>query len=112
MRSMKLGIAGLATTLAAICLTQAPHAYADPYNDFLTALNKNGIDLGALMGVSNAVALGQYICGDLHDGNSPAGEADALTRMTPLTDKQAPSVVFAAQFAYCPDTLGNHSPSR
>lgn len=107
-----LSKAVFSAAFAASCVLQAlrpPHAYADPGNDFLVALNKYGIDLTGLMGTyispQSAIELGQDICVDLHRGHPPATEANDLYMKLPrITDKEAGNLVTAAQFTLCPDT--------
>jgi Protein of unknown function (DUF732) len=91
-------------------LLQAPHAHADPGDDFLAALNQYGIDLTAIMGTpisrQSAIELGQDICNDLHRGKSATAAANEIYRMAPnITDKQSGNLVSAAQFTLCSDTL-------
>ncbi|BBU21821.1 hypothetical protein AWC32_05765 [Mycobacterium xenopi] len=104
--STLVGVA-LAVNVAAL---QPAQAGADPGTDFLARLNWYGIDLSALMGRpisrQDAIELGQDICTELHNGNTPVAVADQIYREMPrITDKQAANLVSAAQFAICPDTL-------
>lgn len=85
-------------------------ANADPGSDFLAKLNWYGIDVSTLMGhpisAHDTIELGQDICIELHNGNTPAGVSNQLFREMPrITDKQAANLVSAAQFAICPETM-------
>ena len=100
----------LGIAFAATSVLQPAHADADPGNDFLRTLDQYGIDLSALMAQpispQDAIELGQDICSDLHGGTSPAAEANGFYRRMPrITDKQSWSLVSAAQFTLCPNTL-------